>query len=343
MLGRGLAGVPDRAADRAALLDSLLARNPRMSPDYRGGLSNHCSMGLLSLAALGGTSEQLSRFADSEIVSLEVLGPPRGPTVTANDWTDLLGKREALSGFLALFQRELAERGREETLRRYLPRLLPGLGAGAFHGLIRTAYGVRFRNDSEVMDGLAYWAVAHLPLGPLPAPGRETEPLAALEAIRKSPSLGGKRVTGELIFGKMKAAAALPGFPAAAALLRPEARTLERIAGAVVKLYAATGDFTALHAVTATHAYRQLLPSIQQPEDGVRYLWQALAAAYVTIQSPAVAVPSGRNVPAWSTITGKAAASRDPHDLKLVEIAKDEEFRYQDPTYRLAAARRMHL
>jgi hypothetical protein len=314
-----------------------------MRPEYGGGLANHCSMGLLSLAALGGTSEQLSRFADSEVVRLDVLGAPSGPAVTANNWTDFLGERKALSGFLALFQREIAERGREETLRRYLPRLLPGLGAGAFHGLIRTAYGVRFRNDSEVMDGLGYWAIAYLPLGQLPAPGRETEPLAALEAIRKSPSLVGKRLSGDLIFGKMKAAAALPAFPAAAALLKPEARTLERIAGAVVRLYAATGDFTALHAVTATHAFRQLLPFVQQPADGVRYLWQALAAAYVTIQAPAVTAPNGRNVPTWELIASKAAASRDPHDLKLVEIARDEESCYHDPMYRLAAARRMHL
>jgi hypothetical protein len=108
-------------------LKSLLERNHRMNPEYGGGLANHCSMGLLSLAALGGTSEQLSRFADSELVLLDVLGGPAGPAVTANNWTDLLGKREALPGFLALFRREIAERvllveiARDEEARYHDP------------------------------------------------------------------------------------------------------------------------------------------------------------------------------------------------------------------------------
>jgi hypothetical protein len=340
---RSLAAASDRTGAREELLKSLLNRNHRMNPEYGGGLANHCSMGLLSLAALGGTSQQLSRFADSEWVLLDPLGGPTGPEVTANNWIELLGRRDALSGFLGLFRREVTERGHEDALRRYLPRLLPGLGAGAFHGLIRTAYGVRFRNDDEVADGLAYWAIAHLPLGELPPPGREAEPLAVLEAIHRSPALSGQRLSGDLIFGKMKAAAALPAFPAAVAALKPEARSLERLAAAVIRLYVATGDFTALHAVTATHAYRQLLPFLPRPPDDFRYLWQAVAAAYVTIKAPAVTPPTGPDAPPWHVITNRAAASRDPHDLKLVEIARDEESCYHDPIYRLAAARRMHL
>jgi hypothetical protein len=333
----------DSPATREALLQSLLDRNHRMHPEYGGGLANHCSMGLLSLAALGGTPAQLSGFADSEWGSLDLLGSAPGPAVTARNWTELLGNRDALPGFLALFRREIAERGREGTLRRYLPRLLPGLSAGAFHSLIRTGYGVRFHNDDEVMDGLAYWAIACLPLGQLPPAGRETEPLEVLRMIHQSPKLSGQGLSGELIFGKMKTAAALPDFPAAAGALRPDARTLDRIAAAAIRLYVATGNFTALHAVTGTHAYRQILPFVEEPAQGVRYLWQAIAAAYITIKAPAIIPPTDRNVPPWETIAKKAASSRDAHDLKLVEIAIDEEAFYRDAIYRQAAARRMHL
>jgi Questin oxidase-like len=177
----------------------------------------------------------------------------------------------------------------------------------------------------------------------MPPPGREAEPLEVLEAIRQTPSLSGQKVSGSLIIGKMKAAATLGPFPAAVAALKPDQRTLERIAAAVIRLYVATGDFTALHAVTATHAYRQLLPFVQQPTEGVRYLWQAIAAAYITMKTPVVTTPASRTPPTWETITSKAAASRDPHDLKLVDIARHEESCYHDPIYRLAAARRMKV
>ena len=73
-----------------------------------------------------------------------------------------------------------------------------------------------------------------------------------------------------------------------------------------------------------------------------RWLWQAIVAAY-TVGTPAIDVVSAPNVPAWDTIIAKARDSLNEHDIKLVDVARDEEAVYGGPWYIHAAARRMRL
>jgi hypothetical protein len=331
------------APPERALLGSLLRRNHELCPDFRGGLSNHVSMGLYSLWALGADGTVLARFADARWSSLEPLPKDPGPRVTTENWTALLGRREALNGFRALFAAEVAQLGRDRVLRRYLPGLLPGIGGGAFHPLIRTGYGVRFDDDAEVIAGLAYWATAFLPLGPLAPPGRERDPRVLFQQISETPTLAGRDLSGRLIFGKMQAAAALPAFAPLASALNPDDGTLASIAAATVRLYVQSRDFTALHAVTGTHAYRLLRPFIEPPEQGLRYFWQALAAAYISIGAPRMVEPPPGDAPPWNESIQRAIATLDDHDVKLVDVARAEGSFYGGSIYRRAAARRMRL
>jgi hypothetical protein len=331
-------------ASRETRLRSLLDRNHHLHPEFNRGLSNHLSMGLFSLAALGAPLERLESFAESHWRKLEPLPKDSGPRVTEQNWTSFLGRREALPGFRSLFSAQIADAGVSRTLRRSLPALIPGVGAGAFHALIRTGYGVRFRDAQEVADGLAYWAVAFLPLGPLLPAERDRDPVEVLEKVHKSPNLGGLDPAGRLIFDKMKTAAALPGFHNAVGALRPGDETLPALASAAVKLYLGTGDFTALHMVTGAHAYRLLAPSLESSPEALRYFWQALVAAYITIGAPALVQPHAEGAaPSWTAISSKAVASLDEHDIKLVEVSREEEAFYRSPLYRRAAARRMRL
>jgi hypothetical protein len=332
-------------AARKSLLRSLLDRNHGLHPEFSHGLSNHLSMGLFSLAALGASPGRLQALAESQWPRLEPWPKAMGPQITDTNWTTFLGRREALPGFRSLFSQQIAATGVSGTLRRYLPDLLPGIGAGAFHALIRTGYGVRFRDDHEVADGLAYWAVAFLPLGPLLPTQGERDPARILEKVHTSPSLGGLSPSGRLIFDRMTAASAAAGFQAAVAALRPEAKTLDLLASTAVKLYVATGDFTALHMVTGAHAYRLLAPHIPAGPEPTRYFWQALVAAYITIGAPRIVDggPGKEAVPPWKAISSKTVASLDEHDIKLVEVAREEEAFYGSPLYRRAAARRMKL
>jgi questin oxidase-like protein len=330
--------------ERSKLLTALLAKNHELRPEYRGGLSNHVSMGLFSLYALGGSAEQLSAFAEASWPSLEPIASEHSTEVNQESFARLLGKPAALNGFRTLFQRELSSLGRSDTLRKYLPILLPGVGAAGFHALIRTGYGARFGDDQEVADGLSYWAIAFLPLGSLDEPGSETEPLRVLRTIHESRALAEHELEGGLILERMKIAAQLPGLDAAVASLQPGEATLAKIAAAAVQLYTSThGDFTALHTVTGAHALRVLLPYLAQPARGLRYFWQAFVAAYVTIGAPALNEPAPAAVPDWATIVSRACASTDAHDLKLVDIAREEGNLYQTPIYRHAAAMRLRL
>jgi len=331
------------AASKSDVLAALLQRNRGLRPDYRGGLSNHLSMALYSLSALGADAPGLDRFAEKHWPKLEPLPAEGGPSIGASDWKARLGQRDAINGYRAFFTHAIERDGRDATLRRFLPELLPSIGAAAFHPLIRTGYGVRFGDDREVADGLAYWATAFVPLGPLGRAGSERDPRVLLASVHETHALAERDLSGYLIIDKMKAASELPEFARRVDALAPSDGTLAALAAATVRLYLEKGDFTALHAVTGTHAYRLLQPYIDPPELGVRYLWQALVAAYVTIGAPRVDDPAAADVPAWNDSLARARGSLDEHDIKLVDVAHEQGAFYGDPLYRRAAARRMRL
>jgi hypothetical protein len=325
------------------VLARLLERNHGLRPDYRGGLSNHVSMALYALSALGASSAQLDRFAEAHWPQLEPLPSDPGPSINAGDWKARLGQHDTINGYRAWFTAAIARDGRDATLRKVLPGLLPGIGVAAFHPLIRTGYGVRFGDDREVAEGLAYWAISFLPLGPLGPAGTEHDPRALLASVHETPALAGRDLPGYLINGKMKAASELPEFAAQVNALAPGDTTLAALAASSVRLYIDSADFTALHAVTGTHAYRLLQPFIEPPELGLRYFWQALVAAYISIGAPRVVDPSSSAAPAWADSLARARASIDEHDIKLVDVAHEQGAFYSDPLYRRAAARRLGL
>jgi hypothetical protein len=354
LLGMGaqaLAAPQREGAERSGALRQLLTRNHGLRPEYGPGYSNHVSMGLYALSALGGSSQQLRAFADESWGPLEPLPKAAGPAVSRERFQSHLGQRAALNGYRNLFQREVSQQGRAATLERYLPQLLPGLGTAAFHPLIRTGYGVRFGDAREVADGLAYWATAYMPLGPLAAArsstaGSEAEPGVLLQRLREARQGKDSGTGSGLVLERMREAANVPEFGPTVAALQPREDTLRKLAAAALQLYTLTdGDFTALHAVTGTHALRMLWPHVSQKELAVRYLWQALAAAYLTVGTPALspAKPVAGEAPGWPQLVAKVLASTDEHDLKLVDVAREEGAFYQDAGYRRAAALRLRL
>jgi hypothetical protein len=341
-----------RAVDRrASALGSLLARNQNKHPGQR--VSNHTSMALLSLAALGSSDQHLRELGEHHL-SRWAPFPESGPAVDARGWREQLGNTGALFGFRALFRQEIQRRGVPATLRLYLPGLLPGLGAHAFHAIIRTGYGVRFDDAEEVAMGLAYWAVTYLPLGPLAqaSSGQSGgDPLAALAAVRDTPVLTreGRQAAGIVkpdgmnIAGNMQWASSLAGFaPAAALRLGPG--SLAGIARATLGMYLGSRDnFTALHAVTGTHAYRMIEPFVPDRTAGRRYLWQALVAAYVSIGAPVLNQPAPAQLPGWAEVAARAAASNDDHEIKLTDIAREESRHWNESGQQYLRAAATHL
>lgn len=324
-------------------LEHWLARNRQLHPEYRGGLSNHLSMALYALYDLGADAERLDAFAEHYTPRLEPF-PAQGERIEWARWIAARGEREALYGYVQLFEARIAERGRDAVLREVLPVLIHDLSAAAFHCTIRAGYAVRFEDDAELAHALGYWAIEPVVLGYLPERvGTESDPAVLLASARESGTLGGKDLPGRLITEEMAAASRLEGFDAIAGSLRIDDRSFQRLASAAVSMYAATRDFTALHAVTATHAVRLLLPYVEERRPAVARHWQALLAAYVSIGTPDLAVAESGELPSWDALVRAAVASDDDHDVKLADSCRQEEAVYGGTLYRRAVARRLGL
>jgi hypothetical protein len=333
------------------VLAECLAKCRTLDPEYGGGLANHLPMALRALAALGAPPAHVSAFTER---SLRHLDPLRtgGPEVTDANWQSFVNDRGAFAGMLRHFEASLARDGRDAVLARALPVLMPGLCGHAFHGLIRTAYAIRFDDPHELAHGLAYWCMEAAPLAPLSAgKGREADPLAVLATVRASPELCRASPRGGFIVARMQHAAARPGFGDAVAALAIGDDTLARLGEAMARVYAAapSDGLTALHAVTGAHAYRVVEPHFVAAggdRDLARaYLWQSLLAGTISDGAPDPSRAPSAEPPGWDSIAAEAAARFDDHDVKLADSAREEERAHAGgaAAWRVAAARRLRL
>jgi len=229
-------------------------------------------------------------------------------------------------------------------VRAHLPRFVPGIGSAAFHCVIRLAYAVEAQHPGQVAAALANFEEFDEPLTTAPPPetagDQGRDPLTLLAALREDPALAGQHFGGGSISGAMARVAALPEFAVSAGLALAD-DSLGRIAAAARALDACTGDFTALHAVTGTHAVRVVLPYLDDAPRALalRFLFQAIAAAYVTIATPPITPVDTAGAPGWDDIVVAALASDDEHVVKLAYSAREEAAVHgDDATYRWCAA-----
>jgi hypothetical protein len=276
--------------------------------------------------------------------------PPAVAPITAADWTAHLGDRTREADYRAFFAAELRRLGPRRLQLTYLPALVPGVCASALHALMRLAYGHLNQDPEEVALALAYWATAFLKLAPATGAAPLTaEPAAVLTGLRSRPELLQVRPETDLLWHAMRAVGQHPGFAPVVDWLAIDAGTLPRCAAASLALFAATGDFCALHALTGAHWLRLLPPDTVHRPTLLRYFWQGVAAVYPKMGMPDVASPEAlaalrvAKCPPWTEVAAAAVASDDEHDPSLVFSAMQEEAAYGDPAYRRVAARRVGL
>lgn len=309
----------------AALL-ARLTQAARFDCEYGRGLANHLPMALASLARLGADDARLAAF-EAEYVKRLRGAPAARPWPVGSAWRAPLGRRAAWPAYRSLFAEWIAHEGASDVLAQVLPWLWSGVTAAGFHGLIRTASAVRCGHAGEVAEGLAYWSCRYLPLGVLPdAPrtgrGAHTDPVALLRRLRASPS------EARLIVERMHQAAQDGAVNAVAARLIVTEDTPRLLARAAAQALAGSGNFTALHLVTATHAMRVLTRFVDEPLVAWRSFWQAYAHAVVAArlqrQAPAV-------LRSWEELERAALGSDDDHVIKLVDSCREEERAWGEP------------
>jgi hypothetical protein len=320
----------------SAACRELLLQSRHHAPLYGDRLANHLPMALLALDRLGADAAIMQRFADRYASKLV----PAASSSSGRDPHDVLGSRGDYPRFVSFFEDRIREAGADAVLRDWVPVLMPGLAASAFHALIRLAYAIEGGIEDEIARALAYWASEYAPLPLSLEPGEGSLDEIAARLLAK---VADHVFKPGIIIDKMLEIAwdpALAG-PVVQPLAAPSLREIARFA---LRVYAEREDFTLLHLVTGCHAFRIVQRYASDTALARRYLWQAVLAGWLT-----VAIGSKKGTPAEAdgadageeTIAARALLSSDDHVIKLCYSALCEYREYADPGYLRVAARKL--
>lgn len=315
-----------RPADEDAL-DAALRLLAGRADTWADGRSDHGPMAADALVQLGCGWEAVAfacRYA-------ERLAPPPPETVELR--TRLRGR--------------LDRDGWRAALGDALPLLLPGVLAGAFHGVIRVAHAVRMveardtpvRRD-ELAAALASFVQGRCPLGDPPNVDGDRDPRVILDTLPAAPPTG-----HSLIAARAAAAAAVPGF--ATAIDRPELPT-EPVAALHVLAEIGRDLFLAqphapivyVHAITGPQAVAALVPLLDRTaaQEAVAWTWQALCAVHAAHRQPP-ADPDDEAADGWEGLIAAAVRTGDEHAIKGALACVRGDRRRTDPRWRRVASR----
>ena len=336
--------------DPSPALHQLLDQSLVFPPEYGAGLSSHLPMALAALDGLGADETRLRSFFASYVSRFHGRMAPAAAT-PLTDWSAQRGQFAMFAPLQAGFASALAGQGRDAVLREALPLLVTGVGAAAFHGVIRTAHAVESQHDSELAAALAYWAACWMALPAPEAAGPPIEGVAAWLDTIDAQFLqhgAGQRSGAGLISDRMQLMAGTATYRSWAGRLHTAGRDpgelLHELALAAAARYAATRNFTVLHMATGARAARVLAPWLPAGDGALLPLWHAVAAASMASDVAhvlAVAAPraaSGGAAPDWPELRARACASDDEHVIKLVHAMVVQDAVDPHPVWRLAAA-----
>ncbi|BCJ76002.1 hypothetical protein CS0771_55460 [Catellatospora sp. IY07-71] len=340
------------------VLDEVYERLRDTGPERDGWLSNHAPMAAEALVRHGHGAQVhgwLDGYAD------RLSERPRGiQRISAGEWREPLGDPVRTGDWLTFFERQLTERPWREVLIEWWPRLLPGVAAGATHGVIRVGHAVRALLDSELTGtasparvaelaaGLGYWAARWQPLAPAgKGPYRAGDLRAALDAVPRVPHQrsGIRTRLAQLadLPGWAESAGAVPGDEAAGVPSR-----LDAIVEAAVLRYGTHGHgnpVMLVHAATAPNAVARVLPvlpaALWQPS--MQAAWAATAAV-TSAYSPAAARPMpGPGAADAADLMNRGLHDQDSHGIKFIDTALDVHRRTGEQTVLDVAAYANHL
>jgi hypothetical protein len=331
-------------------LTHLLDQSAKYGCEYRNGLSDHLPMLLHSLHVLGASDARLHAYA---AMYRERLQPASDCAIAVNDWQNFRGRLDAYPALANYFARRLENEGRDVVLLDVVPVLLPGVAAGAFHGLIRSGHAIAANHNGELARGLAYWTARYQPLVETSQLELASESLLSLESwLVSAYELARSAIPGQQrIMERMAAWAQTEAFGVTAPRLGVNDSTLQEIARLAAALYAHTGNFTVLHMLTSTHAMHVMRPHFTDVLLATRWfaiaVFAAIRAAGVTreqltsaLEATSTEIRHHSDQPmSWNEIANQAIASDDDHMAKLVYSSKALFDIYGDQVFHAAAMR----
>jgi hypothetical protein len=337
-------------------LDDALARFSLNALEYAGGLANHGPMVVEALSRLGHGS-LITGFVDVYAPRLPPL--QRGAVIPPAARDAALGDVARMPDWVSTFEDEMDRSPWTEVLGRWLPPLLPGLFAGAAHGLLRVAHAVRAldQDDTAVRRrdlglGLAYWAARYQELPGVP--GRAAEagfgPAACFAELRVVPHelrapgffFSAVEVLGDQEELRRDFVAVVERFDPASA--DPDALVHE-ICRCAAELYLANphARIAYVHCLTAPSALRLLAPRLDTNtlQRAVGFALQAVLALHAVSAGEAqseVTPEVERLAVDEAELRYRAACSLEEHAIKFVEACLREHAIQPAPVFRLAAA-----
>ncbi|PMN70106.1 questin oxidase family protein [Enterovibrio norvegicus] len=287
----------------------LIRKSHGFGPTFGPRFSNHLPMAITAMQRLGASPAQLEKEYQRAADHLAPLGEALGVD------TPTLGEKAHNADFVEYYRSMLGNLGTEETLRRILPSLLPGISAGAFHGVIRLAYAVELEDIDELSHALAYWSSGFTPLGDLTF----QQDLSPEDDLNQALSVFHDHIYRKgIIIDHVEELVTLEKYQTIAR--QPDSLSLERVARIVLTQYTASDDFTLLHGVTGFQALCSLLPFIENKDVALHYFWQAYVAAACTA---AYREPYSNNeqlsdsIPDWPHWFEQALETENDHTIKL--------------------------
>jgi hypothetical protein len=302
-------------------------------------LTNHGPMAVEVLVRRGHAGA-VPRWVDRYVRRLDELPTATGE-ITDESWPEALGDGRRIGDWTVYFTRQLAEQPWQQALAAWWPRLLPGIAAGATHGVIRTGHVVRAllagpENQpalDELAHALAFWAARARPVPAAAGPSGTLDPLRALDAVTRIPSQQGNLAAR---FGQLTADS---GWPASVARLRP-ATTPEQVQDRLADLVAAATfrylshghgqPVLLVHTATAPNAVRHTLPALpaEMWAPSLAAAWSASAAIFAAYAPPEGAEPAPRpDLPdgpeAAAEVIGRAVEHGDEHVIKFTDTAAE--------------------
>jgi Questin oxidase-like len=333
-------------------LDEALIVFAAAAPSYGPlGLANHGPMAAEALAHMG-RDDAIGDWAARYAKRLDAAPAPATRVLSEAEWPDALGDEARYPEWLALFEREVADRPTAAVVGEWAPRLVPGTIGAATHGLIRTGHALRGLGavDTpprrlEVASALAFWASSYQELpGPPLLIGRE----GVAQALADLPYLPEDAPGAVLISDRVAAVGDVADeFEQAVASLGwagSGTELLDQLAvgGAAAYLRNADdgGAIGLLHAVTSPLACELLLPWLAEEDRAAAmgYAWQAAAALHVAYDTDRTTPAPDEPAPSAEDLVERAIASGDEHAIKLCEAALRAYERTTDPVLLLAAA-----
>jgi hypothetical protein len=307
-----------------------------------------------------GRSADVHRWLDGYLARLDDL-PAAREVITSRNWQQALGDARRIGDWTAYFLRQVADRPWPDVLSAWWPRLLPGIVAGATHGVIRVGHAVHAllagedgaSGVTELAYGLAFWAARFQPVPGTAVPAGRLDPATALDSL---PRLNDQRGT---VAGRFARLPHLPGWTSSVTALRApggpdDARTaLADLVAAATLRYLSHGHGSPVllvHTVTAPNAVLRTLPALP------RELWigsltaawtasAALTSAYAPRQpaEPADRPPAPTGPYAAAALVDRALAHGDEHAIKLADAAVDAYERTNNPLTLAAAVHATRL